>query len=149
MEYVQSGIDEGATIHYGGERIGNDGYFMQPTIFTDVKPHMRIVREEIFGPVGVIIKFEDEDDIISIANDSVYGLAAAVFSQDINRALSTAHKLKAGTVWVRINRTTTRSFVTEMVFQINCVNELHPQVPFGGFKQSGVGRELGEYALHK
>jgi len=80
---------------------------------------MKIVQEEIFGPVGVIIKFEDQEDVIRQANDTVYGLAAAVFSQDINRALETAHKLKAGTAWV------------------NCCNMLHANVPFGGFKQSG------------
>jgi aldehyde dehydrogenase (NAD+) len=109
---------------------------------------MKIVREEIFGPVGVVIKFEDEEDVIRQANDSsmfhflgvpsvyltfiftAYGLAAAVFSQDINRALRTAHRLQAGTAWV------------------NCANQLHANVPFGGFKQSGIGRELGEYALH-
>lgn len=100
MSYIESGKEEGATVHYGGERVGNEGYFMQPTIFTDVKPNMRIAREEIFGPVGVIIKFKDDEDIINVANDSVYGLAAAVFSQNINRALDTAHKLKAGTIWV-------------------------------------------------
>jgi len=112
---------------------------------------MKIVQEEIFGPVGVLIKFEDEEDVIRQANDTLYGLAAAVFTQDINRALETARKLKAGTAW------------------INCVNTLEPNVPFGGFKQSGstyypllprpplnmiliasstVGRELGEYALN-
>jgi len=90
---------------------------------------MKIVQEEIFGPVGVVIKFKDEDDVIKQANDTVYGLAAAVFSKNINRALKTAHKLKAGTAWV------------------NCANQLHANVPFGGFKQSGIGRELGEYAL--
>jgi len=80
---------------------------------------MKIVQEEIFGPVGVLIKFEDEEDVIRQANDTLYGLAAAVFTQDINRALETVRKLKAGTAW------------------INCVNTLEPNVPFGGFKQSG------------
>ncbi|KII83878.1 hypothetical protein PLICRDRAFT_118592 [Plicaturopsis crispa FD-325 SS-3] len=130
MGYIDSGRQEGATVHFGGERHGEEGYFIKPTIFTDTKPDMRIVKEEIFGPVGVVIKFDDEDDVIRQANDTVYGLAAAVFTQDINRAIGTAHKLKAGTAW------------------INCVNQLHPNVPFGGFKQSGIGRELGEYALH-
>lgn len=111
--------------------MGSEGYFIAPTIFTDVQPHMRIVKEEIFGPVGVVIKFRDEDDIIAQANDTVYGLAAAVFTRDINKAVRTANALKAGTVWV------------------NCVNSLHPAVPFGGYKQSGIGRELGEYALAK
>ncbi|TFY60382.1 hypothetical protein EVJ58_g5178 [Rhodofomes roseus] len=129
MGYIKSGQEEGATLHHGGERIGTEGYFIQPTIFTDVKPHMKIVREEIFGPVGVVIKFKDEDDIIAQANDTVYGLAAAVFTQDLVKAVRTANRLKAGTVWV------------------NCVNHLHAAIPFGGYKQSGIGRELGEYAL--
>jgi len=119
MGYIKSGKDEGATVHLGGDRVGTEGYYIQPTIFTETKPDMKIVQEEIFGPVGVVIKFEDEEDIIRQANDSVYGLAAAVFTQDINRALVTANKLKAGTVWV------------------NCVNVLNANVPFGGFKQSG------------
>ncbi|KAL8277189.1 hypothetical protein RQP46_010437 [Phenoliferia psychrophenolica] len=129
MAHVQSGKEEGATVHTGGERHGTEGFFIQPTIFTNVKPHMRIVKEEIFGPVVVVSKFKDEADIIAQANDSMYGLAAAVFSRDITRAISTANKLQAGTVWV------------------NCYNQLHSQVPFGGFKQSGIGRELGAYAL--
>ncbi|KAF5319776.1 hypothetical protein D9611_012889 [Ephemerocybe angulata] len=130
MGYIESGKTEGATCHTGGSRVGTEGYFIEPTIFTNVKPDMKIVQEEIFGPVGVVIKFEDEADVLRQANDTTYGLAAAVFSQDINRALSTAHKLQAGTAWV------------------NCANQLHANVPFGGFKQSGIGRELGEYALH-
>ncbi|KAK0200052.1 aldehyde dehydrogenase [Desarmillaria ectypa] len=130
MSYIESGKEQGATVHSGGARHGTEGYFIQPTIFTDTTPDMRIVREEIFGPVGVVIKFDDEEDVIRQANDTMYGLAAAVFSQDINRALETAHKLKAGTAWV------------------NCANQIHFNIPFGGFKQSGIGRELGEYALH-
>ncbi|KAJ6526796.1 aldehyde dehydrogenase domain-containing protein [Mycena capillaripes] len=130
MDYIESGKADGATVHAGGNRHGTEGYFIQPTIFTNTKPDMKIVKEEIFGPVGVVIKFTDQADVLRQANDTVYGLAAAVFSQDINRALETAHKLQAGTAWV------------------NCVNQLHANVPFGGFKQSGIGRELGEYALH-
>jgi aldehyde dehydrogenase (NAD+) len=118
MNYIESGKEQGATVHYGGERHGKEGYFISPTIFTDTKPSMKIVQEEIFGPVGVVIKFEDEEgefvcigvrgrwfipifmvDVIKQANDTVYGLAAAVFTQDINRAIETAHKLQAGTVW--------------------------------------------------
>ncbi|KAL0069348.1 hypothetical protein AAF712_003713 [Marasmius tenuissimus] len=130
MGYIDSGKEQGATVHLGGDRHGQEGYFINPTIFTDTRPDMKIVQEEIFGPVGVVIKFEDEDDVVRQANDTVYGLAAAVFSQDINKALNTAHKLKAGTAWV------------------NCANTLNESVPFGGFKQSGIGRELGEYALN-
>jgi len=130
MGYIESGKQQGATLHLGGNRHGSEGYFIEPTIFTDIKPEMKIVQEEIFGPVGVVAKFEKEDDIIAMANDTLYGLAAAVFSRDISRALNTAHKIKAGTVWV------------------NCANILNSNIPFGGFKQSGIGRELGEYALH-
>lgn len=129
MGYIDTGKKEGATVHYGGDRFGNEGFFINPTIFTHTKPEMRIVKEEIFGPVGVVIKFEDENDVVKQANDSVYGLAASVFTQDINRAIETAHKLKAGTAW------------------INCANQLHANVPFGGYKQSGIGRELGEDVL--
>ncbi|KAF8871792.1 NAD-dependent aldehyde dehydrogenase [Infundibulicybe gibba] len=129
MEYIDSGKKEGATVHLGGDRHGTEGYFINPTIFTETKPDMKIVKEEIFGPVGVVIKFKDEDDVIRQANETVYGLASAVFTQNINRALDTAHRLHAGTAW------------------INCVNQLHGNVPFGGCKQSGIGRELGEYAL--
>ncbi|KAF5391120.1 hypothetical protein D9757_003049 [Collybiopsis confluens] len=129
MDFIKSGKEQGATVHFGGERHGTEGYFIQPTIFTDTTPDMKIVQEEIFGPVGVVIKFEDDEDVIRQANDTTYGLASAVFSQNINRALKTAHRLQAGTAWV------------------NCVNQLHSNVPFGGYKQSGIGRELGEYAL--
>lgn len=90
---------------------------------------MKIVKEEIFGPVVVMTAFDTEDEVVAAANDSIYGLASAVFSENITRAHRVAQALKSGTVWV------------------NCYNELHPQVPFGGFKQSGIGRELGEYAI--
>ncbi|ODN88459.1 aldehyde dehydrogenase (NAD+) [Cryptococcus wingfieldii CBS 7118] len=129
MSYVESGKEEGATVITGGARHGDKGYFVQPTIFGDVKQNMKIVKEEIFGPVVVVSPFETEEEVISQANDSVYGLASAVFTSNISRATRVSQKIKAGTVW------------------INCYNELHPQIPFGGFKQSGLGRELGEYAL--
>jgi aldehyde dehydrogenase (NAD+) len=131
MSYIESGKAAGAKVEIGGERHGSEGYFIKPTIFTNADSSMKIVQEEIFGPVGVVIKFKDEDDVIRQANDTVYGLAAAVFTQNLNRAITTAHRLKAGTAWV------------------NCVNSLNSNVPFGGFKQSGIGRELGEYALSK
>ncbi|KAB5593555.1 Aldehyde dehydrogenase [Ceratobasidium theobromae] len=129
MGYIETGKSQGATCALGGKRHGNEGFFIEPTVFTDVKHDMKIAQEEIFGPVVAVVKFTDEADIVRQANDSVYGLAAAVFSRDISRALSVAHKLHAGTVWV------------------NCYNKLNNQMPFGGFKQSGIGRELGEYAL--
>lgn len=103
MSYIDSGKKAGATVHVGGERLGSEGWFIKPTIFTNVHPDMKIVREEIFGPVGVIIKFEDAEDMIRQANDSVYGLAASIFTQDITCALNTAHKLLAGSVWVSGN----------------------------------------------
>ena len=131
MEFIDSGKQQGATVQLGGERWGNEGYFIEPTIFTETRPDMRIVQEEIFGPVGVVIKFDNDDDVIRQANDTVYGLAAAMFTKNIDRALRTSQKLRAGTTW------------------INCANQLHASIPFGGFKQSGVGRELGEYALHQ
>jgi len=129
MDYINIGKKEGATLHCGGERHGTQGYFIQPTIFTNVKPEMRIVKEEIFGPVAVVIKFRDQDNLIKMANDTVYGLGASVFSQDITKAITTANAIQAGTVW------------------INSHNSLSLNVPFGGYKQSGLGRELGEYAL--
>ncbi|KAJ7463739.1 aldehyde dehydrogenase [Mycena latifolia] len=129
MGYIASGKEQGATVHIGGDQFGAEGYYIKPTIFTDTTPDMKIVQEEIFGPVGVIIKFEDEDDAIRQANDTLYGLAAGVFSQNIDRAIRTAHRLEAGTAWV------------------NCFHHFRPSVPFGGYKQSGIGREMGEYAL--
>ena len=165
MSYIDSGKADGATCHLGGGRFSSEGYYIEPTIFTDTTPEMKIVKEEIFGPVGVVIKFEDDEggclsftlnpalcvpfpahplrpvketltrywcvDVIRMANDTVYGLAAAVFSQNIGRAITATHKLRAGTAWV------------------NCYNVFDPQMPFGGYKQSGIGRELGEYALAK
>lgn len=101
MDYINSGKQQGAKVHVGGSRWGNEGYFIEPTIFTETKPDMRIVQEEIFGPVGVVIRFEDDDDVLRQANDTVYGLAAAVFTKNIDRALRVAQKLRAGTTWVR------------------------------------------------
>lgn len=129
MGYIKAGKDEGATVALGGERHGDKGYFIQPTIFTDVKNDMKIMQEEIFGPVCAVAKFKDEDEVIALGNDSTYGLAAAVHTKDLNTAIRVSNALKAGTVWV------------------NCYNMLHHQVPFGGYKESGIGRELGEAAL--
>ncbi|GHJ89961.1 hypothetical protein NliqN6_6363 [Naganishia liquefaciens] len=129
MGYIDAGKAEGATCELGGGRFGDQGYFIQPTVFSNTRPDMKIVKEEIFGPVVALIKFSSDEEVIKMANDTEYGLASAVFSRDISRALVTANKIHAGTVWV------------------NCYNQLHNNVPFGGFKQSGIGRELGEYAL--
>jgi aldehyde dehydrogenase (NAD+) len=129
MNYVECGKAEGAKVLTGGARHGKTGYFIEPTVFGDVKPNMKIVQEEIFGPVVVVAAFDTEEEVIAAANDSIYGLASGVFSQNIQKAHRVANALQAGTVWV------------------NCYNELHSQVPLGGFKASGLGRELGEYAL--
>ncbi|KAF7950561.1 hypothetical protein EAE96_007843 [Botrytis aclada] len=129
MGYIDEGKKSGATIVTGGERHGDKGYFIQPTIFSDVTEDMKIMQEEIFGPVCSIAKFSTEEEIIKIGNGSNYGLASAVHTQNLNTALRVSNALKAGTVWV------------------NCYNMLHHQVPFGGYKESGIGRELGEAAL--
>jgi acyl-CoA reductase-like NAD-dependent aldehyde dehydrogenase len=131
MNYIKSGKEQGAKVHSGGERLGTEGYWIQPTIFTDTRPDMRIVQEEIFGPVCAIIKFEDEEDVLRQANDTLYGLAAAVFTKDITRGIQFAHRVNVGTAWV------------------NCVLSVNANVPFGGNKQSGIGRECGQYALDK
>ncbi|KAL6259583.1 hypothetical protein P5V15_009500 [Pogonomyrmex californicus] len=129
IDMIQSGKDQGANLVTGGERIGDKGYFVAPTVFADVKDDMTIAREEIFGPVQQILKFHDLDEVIDRANDTDYGLAAAVFTKDLNKANYIVQGLRAGTVWV------------------NTYNMIIPQVPFGGYKQSGHGRELGEYGL--
>jgi len=129
MGYIESGISDGATVHHGGERHGNEGFFIKPTIFTNVHPGMKIVKEEIFGPVAVVIKFKDEAEVVEMANDSIYGLSAHIFTKDVSRAIRMAHDVESGSTWV------------------NCAISSEINVPFGGFKQSGMGRELGEYAL--
>ena len=100
MGYINSGKEAGATVHYGGERHGDEGYFIKPTIFTDVHPDMKIVKEEIFGPVAAIIKFKDEAEVVEMANNTTYGLAAHIFTQNVNRSIRIAHAVEAGTVWV-------------------------------------------------
>lgn len=129
MGYIEEGKKAGAKVEIGGERHGDEGYFIQPTIFSNVKPDMKIMQEEIFGPVCSIAKFKTEEEVIKIANNTTYGLASAVHTNNINTAIRVANSLRAGTVWV------------------NCYNMLHHQLPFGGYKESGIGRELGEAAL--
>ncbi|MGB2605780.1 MAG: aldehyde dehydrogenase family protein [Candidatus Sulfotelmatobacter sp.] len=127
--YLDFGTKEGAKTVVGGKRIGDAGYFVEPTVLIDVKPEMKVVREEIFGPVVTAIPFNEPEEVISFANDTVYGLAAAVWTRDISKAHRMAAKLRAGTVW------------------INCYNVFDPALPFGGYKQSGWGREMGHAAL--
>lgn len=142
IKYIEIGKKEGATLHTGGERHGSEGFYIQPTIFTDVKPEMTIVKEEIFGPgknqrtlitfspklilkartipstVVVVAKFKDQAELIALANDSSYGLAASVFSRDITTALTTAHALQAGILW------------------LNMTILPEPNVPVGGYKRT-------------
>jgi acyl-CoA reductase-like NAD-dependent aldehyde dehydrogenase len=127
--YLEIGKKEGAEPKLGGDVRGGKGYFVDPTIFTNVKNDMRIAREEIFGPVASVIPFKDENDAVLQGNDTTYGLAAAVWTNDVSRAHKVARALKAGTVWV------------------NCYNNIDPISPFGGYKQSGIGRELGKHSI--
>ncbi|XP_041364561.1 retinal dehydrogenase 2-like [Gigantopelta aegis] len=131
LSLIDSGIKEGAKLQCGGKRLGEKGYFIQPTVFSDVTEDMRIGKEEIFGPVQQIIKFKTLEEAIERANKTDYGLAAAIFTENINTMLAFTSRVKAGTIWV------------------NDYNIVRDQAPFGGFKQSGFGRELGSYALHE
>ena len=131
MGYIESGQNEGATLACGGRRVGDRGYFIEPTVFADVQDDMKIAREEIFGPVMSVIPFKNLEEVITRANQTNYGLAAGVWTRDIKKAHAIANSVRAGTVWV------------------NCYNILDTRAPFGGFKQSGSGRELGEYGLQQ
>ena len=131
LELIESGKKEGAKLECGGQRAGDKGYFVQPTVFTGVQEDMRIAKEEIFGPVMQIMKFKTVDEVIERANRTKYGLAASVFTKDLDKAMMMAQGIRAGTVW------------------INCYDVLEVQAPFGGFKESGSGRELGEYGLRQ
>ena len=128
--YIAAGREEGASLLCGGNRLGGslaEGNFIAPTIFDDTTPMMRIVREEIFGPVLVVQTFEGEDEAIALANDTIYGLAGAVFTQDIAKAHRVIRKMRAGITW------------------INTYHPTYNEAPWGGYKQSGIGRELGTY----
>ncbi|KAF7116932.1 hypothetical protein CNMCM5793_005562 [Aspergillus hiratsukae] len=129
MGYIDEGKKAGATVVTGGARHGEKGYYVQPTIFADVHDDMTIVKEEIFGPVCTVQKFSSEEEAIEIANNTNYGLAAAVHTTNLNTAIRVSNEIRAGTVW------------------INNYNTFLAQMPFGGFKESGLGRELGSYAL--
>ncbi len=133
LGYIDLARQEGATILTGGKRITgagyDDGFFIQPTILTNVTNKMRVAQEEIFGPVLCVIPFDNEEDVIEMANDSEYGLAGAVWTQDINRALRIAKAIKTGRMW------------------INTYHELPAHAPFGGYKKSGLGRETHKMML--
>ncbi|CAD7092253.1 unnamed protein product [Hermetia illucens] len=129
MEYIQVGKSEGAKIETGGKPASTAGYFVEPTVFSNVTDDMKIAKEEIFGPVQSILKFRTLDEVIERANRTSYGLAAGIVTKDINKAMKFAQEVEAGSVW------------------INCYNAVILQAPFGGFKQSGIGRELGKDAL--
>jgi len=129
--YIEVGKKEGAKVILGGKKRPGKGFFIDPTIFTDIRQDMKIVREEIFGPVLSVGKFKTEDEAIALANDTTYGLSAGLHSSDANQCMRVSSALEAGTVWV------------------NQYNMLNNNVPFGGKHQSGIGRELGSYALEE
>ena len=127
--YVKLGVGEGAKVVAGGGRKEGKGYFFRPTILSGVKNEMRVAQEEIFGPVGAVMPFDDLDEAVRLANATRYGLSASVWTRDINAAHTIASKVRAGTVW------------------INAWGAIDPRLPWGGFKTSGIGRELGYRGL--
>jgi acyl-CoA reductase-like NAD-dependent aldehyde dehydrogenase len=133
--YIRAGVEEGATLVLGGQRPTeaplNRGYFVMPTAFTDVTLDMKIAREEIFGPVACIMRFSSEEDVVASANDNVYGLCASVWTKDIVKALNMANKLRAGTVYINDHIT------------------ISPDMPWGGFRESGFGKENALVGLHE
>ncbi|KZV43852.1 hypothetical protein F511_18909 [Dorcoceras hygrometricum] len=129
LGYIKSGTEHGATLETGGARFGSKGYFIQPTVFSNVQDDMPIAKDEIFGPVQSILKYKDLGEVIKRANNSKYGLAAGVFTKNLDTANTLMRALRVGTVW------------------INCFDTFDATIPFGGYKMSGIGREKGEYSL--
>lgn len=125
LSYIESGKNEGARLLTGGNKVGNKGYYIEPTVFADVQDDMKIAQEEIFGPVMSVLKFKTLEEVVKRANDTHYGLAAGIITNDINVANRLSRSIRAGTVW------------------INCYHVLDASMPFGGYKMSGIGRELG------
>ncbi|OIT35627.1 aldehyde dehydrogenase family 2 member b7, mitochondrial [Nicotiana attenuata] len=130
LKYIESGIESGATLESGGERLGSKGFYVQPTVFSNVQDNMLIAKDEIFGPVQSLLKFKDLEEVIRRANSTHYGLAAGVFTQNIDVANTISRALRVGTVWV------------------NCFNIFDAAIPFGGYKMSGHRREKGVYSLN-
>jgi betaine-aldehyde dehydrogenase len=135
LHYIDLGKKEGAEVAYGGMRLEKGemkkGFYVTPTIFTNAKNNMKIVQDEIFGPVLTVTKFKKEEEAIELANQTRYGLAGGVFTRDINKAFRIVRELRAGIIWVNSSQP--------------CFNQL----PWGGYKQSGIGRELGKYAVEE
>jgi aldehyde dehydrogenase (NAD+)/phenylacetaldehyde dehydrogenase len=131
LGYIEKGRSEGARLLVGGKpaQVNGRGFFVEATVFDDVTPEMTIAQEEIFGPVLAVLPFETTEEAIRIANQSLYGLAAGLWTRDVAKAHRVAHAIRAGTVW------------------INSYNVYDPVAPFGGYKQSGFGRDLGRHAL--
>jgi len=131
LNFIKSGKDEGAKCVAGGNRIGNVGFYVEPTVFTNVTDQMRIAKDEHFGPIMSIMKFKTLEEVTQRANKSIYGLAAGVWTTNIDTANTLSRNLKVGTVW------------------INCFDQFDAAVPFGGFKRSGFGSDKGQYALEQ
>lgn len=130
MTYIEYGKQDGAKLETGGKRWGTEGLFIEPTVFSNVTDNMRIAHDEIFGPVQSILKFKTLEEVIDRANNTNFGLAAGVFTKNIDNALAFANAVEAGSVWV------------------NCYNATAVNMPFGGYKESGIGRELGEEGIN-
>ncbi|HEX7081231.1 MAG TPA: aldehyde dehydrogenase family protein [Gammaproteobacteria bacterium] len=129
LDYIESGRASGVSVIAGGDRLEHPGYFVKPTVLADVRPDMKVVQEEIFGPVLVAQRFDDLDEVAALANDTPYGLSASIWSNDLTAVHRLVPKIKAGTVW------------------INCHGPVDPNMPFGGYKQSGIGREHGRVGI--